>query len=138
MDKRQIELVQSSWAKVEPIADDAAKMFYTKLFDLNPALQDLFPDDLGEQRKKLMATIGMAVKGLAKIEELVPALKKLGAGHAAYGVVDADYGTVADALLWTLGQGLGGDFTDECRDAWVVVYTVLADTMKSGASAAAA
>lgn len=138
MEESQIELVQSSWAKVEPIADDAAKMFYAKLFELDPALEKLFPSDLTEQRKKLMATIGIAVKGLRKIEELVPTLQKLGAGHAGYGVKDEDYGTVAQALLWTLAQGLGDAYTDECNDAWVAVYTVIADTMKSGAAAAAA
>jgi len=40
---------------------------------------------------------------------------------------------VGEALIWALGAVLGNDFTDEVRGAWVKVYTILADTMKSAA-----
>ena len=138
MDEQVKTLVQESWAKVAPIADDAAKLFYAKLFELDPALEPMFPEDLTEQRKKLMATLGVAVKGLNDLGALVPVLQRLGERHVGYGVTDAHYDTVGAALLWTLGQGLGPAFTEPVQAAWTEVYGVVATTMKDAASKVAA
>ena len=138
MDEQVRTLVQESWSKVVPIADDAAKLFYARLFELDPSLTSLFPEDLTEQRKKLMATLGVAVKGLADLDSLVPVLQRLGERHVGYGVKDAHYDTVGAALLWTLAQGLGAAFTGPVEAAWTEVYGVVATTMKDAAAAAAA
>ncbi len=135
MTPRQKELVQTSWEKVVPIADTAAGLFYGRLFELDPSLKAMFPSDIKEQGKKLMTMITTAVRGLDNLGALVPAVQALGRRHGGYGVKDEHYATVGAALLWTLEQGLGPDFTPETKEAWVVVYTILADTMK-GASAA--
>lgn len=134
MEKNQIQLVQASFAKVLPIADAAAAMFYKHLFELDPALKGLFRGDMREQGKKLMGMIATAVRGLDDIDRLIPAVGQLGARHLGYGVKDRDYETVATALLWTLEQGLGDAFTAEVKAAWVEVYGVLAHVMKQGAS----
>jgi len=136
MTPQQKHLVQTTFAKVAPIADDAAALFYGRLFDLDPSLQPMFTTDLKEQGRKLMRMIGMAVNGLDRLDELVPVVRQLGTRHAGYGVRDEHYDTVAAALVWTLEQGLGPDFTPEVRDAWVAVYGVLATTMKDAAAAA--
>jgi len=133
----QKKAVQTTFAKVEPIAEAAAAMFYARLFELDPSLRPLFKGDMAEQGRKLMVMLAVAVRGLDRLDELVPAVEKLGARHATYGVTDAHYDTVAAALLWTLDKGLGADFTPEVRDAWVAVYTTLATTMQSGAARAA-
>lgn len=135
MEQSKIDAVQSSFAKVEPIADTAAELFYGKLFELDPALKPLFKGDMKEQGAKLMRMIGIAVRGLTDLEAIVPAVKNLGARHVDYGVKDKDYDTVGAALLWTLGQGLGDDFTPEVEAAWTEVYTLLATTMKEAAAA---
>jgi hemoglobin-like flavoprotein len=124
-------LVQTSFEKVLPIAEVAAKLFYDRLFELDPSLRLLFKGDMAEQGKKLMMMLRIAVKGLDRLDELVPAVQQLGQRHSGYGVQDSHYVTVGDALIWTLAMGLGEDFTPETKDAWVVVYTVLADTMKA-------
>lgn len=134
MTPRQKELVQTSWAKVVPIAETAASLFYGRLFEIDPSLRPLFTSDIKEQGKKLMQMITIAVKGLDDLNALVPAVQALGKRHTGYGVKDEHYATVAAALLWTLEKGLGTDWNDEVRDAWVAVYTVLADTMKQAAS----
>jgi hemoglobin-like flavoprotein len=131
-------LVQTTFAKVVPIADTAASLFYGRLFEIDPALRPLFKGDLVEQGRKLMQMIGVAVNGLDRLDQIVPAVQQLGVRHLAYGVRDAHYATVAAALLWTLEQGLGADFTPEVRDAWTAAYTLLADTMKAAAATAAA
>ncbi len=129
----QITLVQQSFAKVEPISEQAAVLFYDRLFELDPALKPMFKGDMAEQRRKLMATLGVAVKGLTRPETIIPVVKQLGVRHIGFGVREAHYDTVGAALLWALEQGLGDQFTDEVKDAWGAVYTLVAGVMKQAA-----
>lgn len=117
MTLEQIDLVEDSFRQIEPNAEAAAKLFYDRLFEIDPALRPLFKGDLSEQGRKLMHMIGLAVKGLRRIDELVPALRSLGARHAGYGVEDRHYDTVAAALLWTLEKALGPAFTPQTKEA---------------------
>lgn len=134
MTSTQSKLVQSTWEQVVPISDQAAALFYGRLFELDPSLKPLFTSDIKEQGKKLMQMITVAVRGLDDLGKLVPAVQDLGRRHVRYGVKDEHYATVGAALLWTLEKGLGGTFTPEVKDAWATVYTVLADTMKAAAA----
>lgn len=134
MNSTTVELVQSSWAKVVPIEATAADLFYSKLFELDPNVKMLFPDDLTAQKRKLMQTLSVAIKGLSDVGSLVPVLQALGKRHVDYGVSDEHYDTVGAALLWTLGQGLGDAFTAEVKAAWTEVYGVVASTMKAAAA----
>jgi hemoglobin-like flavoprotein len=128
----QIALVQDSFRLVAPIADTAAELFYARLFELDPSLRDLFPSDLREQRRKLMQTLTVAVRGLSNLESLAPVVRALGRRHVGYGVQPEHFDTVGTALLWTLAAGLGPDFTDEVRDAWAAVYGLLGSVMRDG------
>ena len=134
MTNEEIELVKSSWAKLGPISDVAAELFYGRLFEIDPTLKSMFSDDMEEQGKKLMMMINTAVLGLDSLEQIVPAVKAMGGRHAGYGVANAHYDTVGEALIWTLGQGLGEDFTEEVKNAWLTTYSVLSETMKAGAA----
>jgi hemoglobin-like flavoprotein len=126
-------LVQESFAAVAPIADDAAVLFYRRLFELDPSLERMFKGDMTEQRRKLMQMLTAAVKGLDRLDQLVPVVEELGRRHAGYHVEDAHYDTVGAALLWTLEKGLGDAFAPDVKDAWVAVYGLLAGTMKNAA-----
>src|SRR5829696_144323 len=126
----QKSLVQDSFADIATIADDAAVLFYQRLFELDPSLRPMFRGDMAEQRKKLMQMLTAAVKGLDRLDQLIPVVKDLGLRHARYGVLDAHYDTVGEALLWTLEMGLGRGFTAQVREAWAAVYGLLATTMK--------
>lgn len=134
MTPEQITLVRDSFAKVAPIAPAAAAMFYDRLFALDPDLRPLFKGDMAEQGRKLMAMIGTAVANLDRPGDIVPAVQALGRRHAGYGVTPGHYETVASALLWTLQQGLGPDFTPAARDAWTSCYVVLSGEMKAAAA----
>ncbi len=128
--EQQKSLVQSSWAKVAPISETAAQLFYSKLFELDPAVKPLFKStDLKEQGEKLMKTLTLAVNSLNNLETLVPIVQQLGKRHKEYGVTPSHYDTVAAALLDTLSKGLGDDFTPDTKAAWVETYTVLSKTM---------
>jgi hemoglobin-like flavoprotein len=134
MKPQDITLVQQSWAQVEPIAPQAAALFYANLFEQDPALQGLFKGNLQEQGHKLMQMIGVAVGKLGDLPTLVPVLQSLGARHAGYGVQDSHYATVGAALLKTLEQGLGEAFDRPTREAWATVYGVMARTMTAAAA----
>lgn len=138
MTPRQIGLIGSSWDKVLPISEKAAELFYGKLFEIDPNLKTLFKGDMTEQGKKLFTMLDVVVKSLGNLEAVIPAAQASGKRHADYGVKDEDYATVAEAFLWTLEQGLGDEFTNEVKEAWVVAYTVLSDTMKAAANEVAA
>lgn len=133
MTAAETALIKESFAKVAPIADQAAALFYTRLFELDPSLRALFRGDMAEQGRKLMTMISMAVGGLDRLESLVPAVRQLGLRHAGYNVREAHYETVGAALLWTLEKGLGPAFTPATREAWGKLYWLLAETMKAGA-----
>ncbi len=138
MSPEDIRLVQASWQQVAPISETAAALFYSKLFELDPRLQDLFEGDMGEQQRRLIAMLDTAVGRLSNLGAIVPAVQALGRRHVDYGVRDHHYYTVGAALLWTLREGLGEHFTEQVESAWVSVYTTLADVMRNAARQQAA
>jgi hemoglobin-like flavoprotein len=129
----QIGHVRRSFALIEPIATQAAVLFYDNLFTADPDLRRLFHGNMSQQGERLMTMIGAAVDLLEEPDTLVPVLRKLGARHANYGVRDEHYDTVGGALLKTLGQGLGTAYTDEVHAAWVALYRVVSATMMDAA-----
>jgi len=137
MNPNTVILVQESWKKVAPIAPQAAALFYQNLFTADPSLKVLFKGDMVEQGKKLMQMIGAAVSKLDDLETLVPILQSLAVRHVAYGVKDSHYQTVGAALLKTLEQGLGTEFTAEVKEAWTTVYNLMAEVMISASAAQA-
>lgn len=129
------EVVRETWKQVTPDADAAAALFYARLFEIDPTTQPLFKGlDLAEQRRKLVASLAMAVNGLDDLETLVPVIQDLGRRHADYGVTDMQYDSVGSALLWTLEQGLGEAWTPQAAEAWTEVYQLLAKVMLDAAS----
>jgi nitric oxide dioxygenase len=136
MTPAQVTLVQDSFAKVVPIKDAAAGLFYGRLFETDPSTKPLFAKaDMAEQGQKLMATLAVVVGGLSRPDTVVPAAQALARRHVGYGVTPAQYATVGAALLWTLGQGLGEAFTPEVEAAWTAAYTLLSGVMIEAAQA---
>jgi hemoglobin-like flavoprotein len=129
MTPKQVALVQQSFAKVAPISEQAAAMFYGRLFDVAPQVKAMFPDDMGEQRIKLMATLATVVNGLTNLEAVLPAASALARRHVTYGAKAEHYPAVGSALLWTLEKGLGTAWTAEVADAWKAAYATLSTYM---------
>lgn len=138
MNKDEIQILQDTFSLVEPIADTAASLFYARLFELDPTLQPMFKSDLKEQGKKLMSTLKLVVVGLDNPEKIIPAVQSLGQRHAGYGVQAQHYGTVGEALLWTLKKGLGDAYTPEAESAWTNAFTLLSGLMQEAAVESAA
>jgi hemoglobin-like flavoprotein len=129
----QINLVQESFAKVAPISEQAATLFYDRLFEVAPAVKVMFPADMTEQRRKLMATLAVVVNGLSNLDSVLPAASALAKRHVSYGARPEHYPVVGGALLWTLEKGLGEAWTADVADAWTAAYGTLSGYMISEA-----
>jgi hemoglobin-like flavoprotein len=129
----QVKLVQESFAKVVPIADQAAGIFYDRLFEIAPSVKSMFTGDMAEQRRKLMTMLAAVVNGLGNLESILPAASALAIRHVSYGAKTEHYPDVGSALLWTLEKGLGDAWTPEVADAWTAAYGTLSGYMISEA-----
>jgi hemoglobin-like flavoprotein len=133
MTPQDVEHVQASFAKVAPIAEQAAEIFYARLFETAPEVRPLFTGDMDSQGRKLMAAIATVVDGLGDIDGIAPAVRDLAKQHVAYGVRPEHYQAVGAALLWTLEQGLGDQFTPAVGAAWAAAYGALSELMIAAA-----
>lgn len=125
----QIKLVQDTFDRVVPIKEQAADLFYTRLFEIDPEIRPLFKGDMAAQGNKLMDALATVVRGLHAPETILTTMRDLGARHADYGVEDHHFTSFAHALLWALEQGLGEAYTDDVRDAWIAAYELLSSVM---------
>ena len=139
MTPEQITLIKASWQKVLPIGEDAAELFYARLFTIDPTTRPLFRStDMVAQRQKLLKALGLVVGGLERFESLLGTVQELGRRHAGYGVTEAHYCSVGAALLWTLEKGLGSDWTPKTAAAWAEAYWAIATVMRDAARTPAA
>jgi hemoglobin-like flavoprotein len=125
----QAKAIQDSFKLVAPISDQAAALFYGRLFEIAPEVKPLFRGDMADQGRKLMATLGVVVNSLGDLEAILPAASALAKRHVDYGVKAADYTPVGAALLWTLEKGLGERWTPQLAQAWGAAYALLSDYM---------
>ncbi|UAA38904.1 hemin receptor [Paraneptunicella aestuarii] len=133
LSEQQVTLIQESFKKVVPIAPDAARIFYAKLFEYDPELKALFKSDMDQQGQKLMKTLGVAVAGLRDLSALVPALEGLAVKHLDYGVKIEDYTPVGNALIYTLKEGLQDGFDDATKEAWITLLRTVIEVMRKAA-----
>lgn len=136
MTPHQMRLVRHSFSSLIPPDNDSleeffGEIFYARLFALDPSLRPLFKGDLHEQGHKLLQTLRAIVDHLEQSQQLLPETQALGERHSEYGVKPEHYHTVGEALIWTLAETLGDDFTPEVREAWLVAYTLLAQNMQN-------
>ena len=135
MSPQEKALVKETWQKLTPMADTAARLFYERLFEIDETTQPLFKTaNLAEQRQKLVQALRVVVQGLDDLAALAPTLVDLGQRHTQYGVTDGHYESVGAALLWTLEQGLGSDWTSETKGAWSSAYLLLTGVMREAAA----
>jgi len=129
----EISLVRASFHKLLAQADQAAFLFYNRLFQIAPDTALLFKTNMADQRSKFIQMLGQVVGLLSDPDELPPLLQQLGKRHKHYHVMPEQYDIVGTALIWTLEQTLETAFTDEVRAAWVKTYAFMADTAKHAA-----
>jgi len=129
MKYEQKELVRMSFAALAQEADTVAALFYTRLFELDPALRSLFHSSMKHQGQKFMGMLHTIVESMEHLDHVVTVVWQLGKHHGGYGVREMDYATVRTALFWAFEQHLGDRFTPDTALAWAEVYDVLETTM---------
>lgn len=129
----QIRLVQRSFALIGSDGQAVARLFYGRLFEIDPSSKPLFRSDLEVQGAKLVTMLAMVVNGLDRLEPLLPAVEGLARRHVGYGVSERHYPSVGAALVWALEEALGERFTREMRAAWIEAYSILSTTMIAAA-----
>ena len=118
-----VYLVQKSFERLSGQVMDFGARFYGLLFEANPELRQHFKHDLTVQTKMLMSMLSSLVKGLNRLPEIEGGLRELGKRHSRdYKTARMDYDKVARALLKTLEEFLGDEFTPEIHQAWAAVY----------------
>ena len=136
MTPQQIHTIRKSFAELSRHDQVAGLVFYRRLFELDPALRPLFKDDIEVQSKKLIDMLGILIAMLEQPLGLEMELRAMGARHLGYGVKDAHYAVVGQALIDMLSETLDGKFTPEIRTAWTALYAAVESLMKEGASQA--
>jgi hemoglobin-like flavoprotein len=135
MTNEEIQLVKHSWKLFRDIDPKVVgDTFYSKLFSDTPSLRHMFPRNMEAQYQKLTDMLSTIVARLEKIDELSDDITALGKRHTGYGVRPGHYKLVGRALLWTLEQGLGMDWTPQLKEAWTNCYAVLSQKMIASAS----
>lgn len=133
MTPAEIALVQRSFGQVALDKERVAARFYERLFVLDPSLRTLFKGDMVVLGQKLMSTIATAVSHLKQPQAVAPTVQRLGQKHRGFGVKEAHYGLVGQALVWALEQQLGASFTPDVKAAWTAMYGDIASAMKRAA-----
>ena len=137
MTPAQVDIVQSSFDAVAPNATQLVVRFYDEVFRVAPQLRHIFPEDMQEQRTKLIRTLTYAINGLKFPVSIIPVVQELGIQHSAYDVDPAQYEVVGNALLLALAETRGDAFTEAEREAWTACYTLLSTVMQEAAANAA-
>ncbi len=135
MTAEQIKHIKTTWRMIRNIDPSLiGDLFYSKLFADTPSLRQLFPKKMDDQYRKLVDMLNIVVARLERLDVLTTDIADMAQRHVGYGVRPAHYKLVGNALLWTLQQGLGKDWTPEVKDAWVECYTTLSNTMINASS----
>ena len=129
MTPRQVELVRDSFVHILFAQQQAATIFYDRLFMLAPETRPLFTNDLDQQGRLLIQTLAKIVTGLTKFDAIRPELAALAIRHVAYGAQDHHYAVVGDALRHVVASFAGPDFDADTDQAWQHAYAMVADVM---------
>ncbi|MDY7015159.1 MAG: globin domain-containing protein, partial [Cyanobacteriota bacterium] len=129
-----VELLEESFEKVKPRAEEFAASFYQNLFAAHPEVKPLFAStDMAQQEQKLLQALILVVENLRNPDVLGKVLQDLGARHVGYGTNPRHYGPVGEALLATFEQYLQEDWTEEIKQGWLTAYQGITAQMLRGA-----
>lgn len=128
MSPAEINLVQTSFRRILPVADQMAALFFARLFEIDPELRQQVTGDIATQGRKLMQSLALAVNGLSHPSTLTPVVRRPGA-LLSNGRLEA----VGAALLWALEKSAGQPFSIETHNAWMRAYWFLAEALRAGA-----
>ncbi|MET8622422.1 globin domain-containing protein [Kitasatospora sp. NPDC004669] len=134
---RDIELIRTSLALVEPVADRATAHFYALLFLHHPEVRSLFPAAMDVQRDRLFRALLSAARGAEDPVALRARLSALGCGHRRYGTLTGHYAPVGECLVQALAKYAGSRWDADTELAWRRAYRLISTIMIEAAEQAA-
>ena len=129
IDDIPIWLVRESLPRVRERLVPASMDFYDNLFALAPELRALFRSDIASQGMPFMSTLATIADLLDAPAELAAEIDELAKAHAGIGVRAANFAPMGAALMVTLAETLGEEFTPELQAAWHAAYDHFAALM---------
>lgn len=128
-----VEVLECTFDVVAAHGMELVHRFYARLFELAPSVRILFPDDMDEQKRVLLATLRLLRRSLRDLPALQPTLRQLGARHVQYGAQPEHYGLVARVLVDTLADLAGASWSADAAEQWGRALGAVAEEMLAGA-----
>ncbi|VAV93252.1 hypothetical protein MNBD_ALPHA07-1533 [hydrothermal vent metagenome] len=122
LSQRQMMLIRDSFDMLRDDIEPRSIQFYDALFQHAPQLRDMFREDIAGQGMRFMSTLRVIVDNLHNPDAMASRYSDLGDGHKAMGVKAVDFEPMGRALIETLKNAMGDDFTPETRVAWQAAY----------------
>ncbi len=117
----QLHLLQQKICEAEPRAGLAMLVFWKNLFELNPALRPLLGAKPGDEDYLLTHFLAAGLGPLFRQGTNSSAANDTEAG-APVNADEEQCSVLGEALLWSLEEAFGADFTPKVRSAWETLY----------------
>ena len=128
-----VTLIRESFELVATRNPDFTDRFYEILFERYPSVRPMFSRrSLSAQSRMLTQALTAVLDHLEDAPWLAETLGALGGKHEEYGVTGEMYEWVGDALLATLAEVAGDDWTKEMRTNWAIAYGAIVSMMRAG------
>ncbi len=137
MEQAMIERLESSFNLLAPRGPELVDRFYAHLFSENPGLRPMFPSDMGDQKKKLLASLVLVIENIRNTEKLGQPLHDLGARHVGFGTAPEHYPVVRDTLISVMADMAGEAWNDQLTQDWNGALDFVSSVMLEGAKNAA-
>ncbi len=119
LDQRELAIVRDTLAAVVPRLEPLVERIYDLLFTRHPAVKGLFQRNRPELQVVMLAeTLTSIIDHYEDTPWLDETLSRLGRGHVHYGVTDEMFGWLGEALLDSLREELGEQWSADVAGAW--------------------
>lgn len=132
LDLGLVRRLEASFRGLAGQADLLAERFYERLFRRAPAVRTMFPENMTEQRKKLVETLAFVVQHLRSPDEVLPRLRSLGTAHVKYGARPEHYPIVCEELVAAMGEMGGASWDAEIERDWKNALHLVSAAMIAG------
>ncbi|GMN37470.1 hypothetical protein TIFTF001_006836 [Ficus carica] len=144
--EEQEALVVKSWAAMKKNAGELGLKFFLKIFEIAPSAKKLFsflkdspvpPEQNPKLKPHAMTVFVMTCESAAQLRKAGKVtvresnLKRMGATHFKYGVVDEHFEVTKYALLETIKEAVPEMWSPEMKSAWGEAYDQLVAAIKS-------
>lgn len=134
MSGERLAALRAAYAAASADRELFARVFYRRLFALDPALPALFGSDMRAQGEKLVTMLDQVIGAADAPNRLRAEIEDLGRRHAEYGVRPGHYALVGATLAGTFAEILDDDCDEHAMRGLVVLYGAVSAAMLEGAA----